>query len=129
MLIERTDQSLIARWWWTVDKITLGSILLLIGMGLFVISSASLPEAARNGVEPFYYFKRHLMFASVGLMLMLSLSIIPAERLGKVALWGFGVSLVLVFATFAMGSTLNGARRWLSIGGLSLQPSELLKPF
>ncbi|MGD1956900.1 MAG: FtsW/RodA/SpoVE family cell cycle protein [Sphingomonadales bacterium] len=129
MLIERTDQSLIDSWWWTVDKITLGSILLLIGMGLFVISSASLPEAARNGVEPFYYFKRHLMFASVWLMLMLILSIIPAVHLGNGALWGFGVSLVLVFATFAMGSTLNGARRWLSIGGLSLQPSELLKPF
>ncbi|MEM7568788.1 MAG: FtsW/RodA/SpoVE family cell cycle protein [Pseudomonadota bacterium] len=129
MFIERTDQSLIARWWWTVDKITLGAILLLMGMGLFIISSASLPEAARNGLEPFYYFKRHLLFALAGLSILVSLSIVPPEKLGKVALWGFVAALALVLCTLAFGATRNGAQRWMSIAGFSLQPSELLKPF
>ncbi|MEO0412366.1 MAG: FtsW/RodA/SpoVE family cell cycle protein [Pseudomonadota bacterium] len=129
MYIARTDQSLIARWWWTVDKITLGSIFLLVGMGLFIVSSASLPEATRNGLEPFYYFKRHLVFAAAGLSILIGLSIVPPEKLGKVGLWGFGVSLALVLATLAFGATHNGAKRWLSIAGLSLQPSEFLKPF
>lgn len=128
MWIERTDTSLIARWWWTVDRITLGCILALMGLGLFIIASASLPEAARNSVEPYYYFKRHFAFAVASLGVMIGLSIVPKERLPKVALIGLVVSFALVCSTLLIGATHNGAQRWLSIAGLSLQPSEFLKP-
>jgi len=128
MWIERTDTSLIARWWWTVDRITLGCILTLLGLGLFIVASASLPEAANNGLEPYYYFKRHLAFAIVSLCLMLGISIVPKAQLAKLALIGLFISFGLVCMTLFLGNNLNGARRWLSIAGLSVQPSELLKP-
>jgi cell division protein FtsW len=128
MWIERTDTSLIARWWWTVDRITLGCILALMGLGLFIIASASLPEAARNSLEPYYYFKRHLAFAIASFAVMIALSIVPKEKLPKVAVAGLLASFALVCATLLIGATHNGAQRWLSIAGLSLQPSEFLKP-
>lgn len=128
MWIERTDTSLIARWWWTVDRITLGCILALMGLGLFIVASASLPEAARNSLEPYYYFKRHLAFATVSLAVMIGLSIVPKEKLPKVAFAGLLASFALVCATLLIGATHNGAQRWLSFAGLSLQPSEFLKP-
>lgn len=128
MWIERTDTSLIARWWWTVDRITLGCILALMGLGLFIIASASLPEAARNSLEPYYYFKRHLAFATVSFGVMIALSIVPKDKLPKVALAGLMASFALVCATLLIGATHNGAQRWLSFAGLSLQPSEFLKP-
>lgn len=128
MWIERTDTSLIARWWWTVDRVTLGCVLALMSLGLFIIASASLPEASNNGVEPYYYFKRHLIFAVIAVGIMLAISIVPKEKLSKLAIIGLVGSFALVCSTLLIGATHNGAQRWLSLAGFSLQPSELLKP-
>ncbi|MEM9880124.1 MAG: putative peptidoglycan glycosyltransferase FtsW [Pseudomonadota bacterium] len=128
MWIERTDTSLIARWWWTVDRVTLGCILTLVGLGLFIVASASLPEAAKNGHAPYYYFKRHLAFAFVSLVLMFSISLLPKHLLPKLAVLGLFLAFILVCMTLFFGDPLNGARRWLPIAGHSLQPSEILKP-
>lgn len=128
MWIERTDTSLIARWWWTVDRISLGCVFVLVGLGLFIIASASLPEAARNGLEPYYYFKRHLAFAILALGIIFGLSIVPKEKLSKLAMVGLFISFGLVCSTLLIGATHNGAQRWLSVAGFSLQPSEILKP-
>jgi len=124
----RTDNSVLSRWWWTVDRWTLAAVPLLALAGLLVAASASLPAAERLGQGPFYFVSRQSVFAVLGLSAALVLSLFEKEaikRIGAVLLIG---AYVLVIATLVLGPERQGASRWLSIAGFSLQPSEFLKP-
>ena len=97
--------------------------------GLMVLGSASWWVATREMGEGAYYVKRQLiwMAASWSLLgLAVSTSLRRWLKLAGPALW---LSCFLVAATLVIGSTVNGASRWLVIGPLQIQPSELVKPF
>ncbi len=97
--------------------------------GLMVLGSASWWVATREMGEGAYYLKRQLiwMAASWSLLgLAVSTSLRRWLKLAGPALW---LSCFLVAATLVIGSTVNGASRWLVIGPLQIQPSELVKPF
>jgi len=97
--------------------------------GLVVLSSASWWVAAREMGDPSYYLKRQAlwMLASWGLLyLALRVSMRRWLRLAGTALL---VGSVLVALTLVIGSTVNGASRWLVIGPVQIQPTELIKPF
>ena len=97
--------------------------------GLMVLGSASWWVATREMGEGAYYLKRQLiwMAASWSLLgLAVSTSLRRWLKLAGPALW---LSCLLVAATLVIGSTVNGASRWLVIGPLQIQPSELVKPF
>lgn len=97
--------------------------------GLMVLGSASWWVATREMGEGAYYVKRQLiwMAASWSLLgLAVSTSLRRWLKLAGPALW---LSCLLVAATLVIGSTVNGASRWLVIGPLQIQPSELVKPF
>ena len=97
--------------------------------GLVVLSSASWWVAAREMGDPSYYLKRQAlwMLASWGLLYLgLRVSLRRWLRLAGTALL---VGSVLVALTLVIGSTVNGASRWLVIGPIQIQPTELIKPF
>jgi len=97
--------------------------------GLLILASASWWVASREMGEGAYYLKRQLiwMTASWGLLAMAIST--DLRRWMKVAGPGVWLGCVLVAATLVFGSTVNGASRWLVIGPLQIQPSELVKPF
>ncbi len=128
MPIARSDQSVLGRWWWTVDRWTLGAIAVLIVIGIFLIQAASPPVALRIGQDGLYFVSRHLMWLVPACMIILALSLMPPNQLRVVAFVLFIGALLMVAATHFAGVEIKGARRWLRFLGLSVQPSEFLKP-
>jgi cell division protein FtsW len=124
----RTDDRLIARWWWTVDKVLLGAILALILGGLVLSLAASPPVAQRLGLDYFHFVKRHAMFVVPAIALMIGVSMMEPRQIRRTALVVFAVGIVLMVLTLWIGPEVKGARRWISIMGFALQPSEFVKP-
>lgn len=129
MKLTRTDRSVTAEWWFSVDRAMLGALLLLIAIGILVILAASPPAAHRFGVEPFYFLKRHLMYLGPALVLMIGASMLPPHLIRRAGLLLFLGGVVLILMALLQGIEKNGAVRWLIFaGGLSMQPSEFAKP-
>ncbi|SHI60417.1 putative lipid II flippase FtsW [Wenxinia saemankumensis] len=117
------------RWWRTIDKWTMSSILILFGIGLLLGLAASPPLAARNNVEPFYYVARQASFGAVALLTMLLISMLSPRVVRRLAVVGFAVSFVAIMLLPIFGTDFGkGAVRWYSFGFASVQPSEFLKP-
>ena len=124
----RTDTSLLGRWWWTVDRWTIGVLLLIGTIGLVLTMAASPAVADRIGLDAFYFARRQSIYLPFALVVMLLTSLMSPKGVRRAAVVGFAVAVVLTLATLVGGETVKGATRWIRIGGLSIQPSEFLKP-
>lgn len=128
MSFARTDRSLVAQWWWTVDRWSLLAVAGLIGFGLLLVFAASPAVAERIGTDSLHFIKRHLAVLPVAIALMLLISMQSPRAVRRIALVGFILSMALLAYTFVGGVEIKGARRWVNLPGLSLQPSEFVKP-
>ncbi|MCC6887702.1 MAG: putative lipid II flippase FtsW [Hyphomicrobiales bacterium] len=127
-MVSRVERTPFAAWWWTVDRLTLAAILGLMLAGVVLSLAASPPVAARLGLEPFYFVNRHILFLVPAIAVMMVTSMLPPRLIRRIALAIFGISLVLMLLTLLYGAEVKGARRWLVLLGISVQPSEFLKP-
>jgi len=127
--LTRTDISTVGRWWWTVDKWFLAATMLLITIGIYLIFAAGPPAASRIGAETYHFVKRQMTFLPVACVVMLAISLLSPIGIRRFAVIGFVTMLALTLLTLMFGAEVKGARRWIGIGALSLQPSEFLKPF
>ncbi len=125
----RAGEPILPRWWRTIDKWSLACILLLVGMGLLLGLAASVPLAQRNGLPPFHYVERQAIFGALAMVAMFLTSLISPEAVRRLGVVGFLVTFVLIMMLPFIGSDFGkGATRWLSLGFISVQPSEFLKP-
>jgi cell division protein FtsW len=127
-MVSRTERTPFAAWWWTVDRFMLTALLALMLAGIVLSLAASPPVAARIGLEPFYFVNRHVLYLIPAIVVMLATSFLPVRHIRRVALVVFIVSIALVAATLVYGAEVKGARRWIVILGINIQPSEFLKP-
>ncbi len=113
-----------------MDYTLLFLIILVVVVGLIVLLSASAPSGKRIYDDSYYYFKRQLLFAVVGFVGMLVVSTLDFETLKPLIPRGFWVCVLLLVLVLipGIGVESNGARRWLNIPFVQLQPSELMKP-
>jgi cell division protein FtsW len=128
LYVGRTDQSVLGRWWWTVDRFGFGAMLLLAALGIVLVTAASPAVAHRIGLPGFFFVERHFIYLAPCLGLMFGISLLDpakARRLALLALLGGWVLMVMVLF---MGDTTKGATRWLHLAGFSIQPSEFVKP-
>lgn len=128
MRISRDDRSIFANWWFTVDKVLLVAILVLIGTGVVLSLAASPPVAVKRGLDAYYYVERHAVFAIVATAVMLFVSLLSPLGVRRIALAGSLLLLVALVVVLFVGKEVKGASRWLEIAGHSLQPSEFFKP-
>lgn len=124
----RNSRSQIANWWWTVDKVLLTLITILILIGIFLNFSASPAVARRIGAESFHFVKRQLVFIPLAIGLMLYLSMQNLRFIRRTAIIGYGIAMILMVLTLFWGEETKGASRWIRVLGFSLQPSEFIKP-
>ncbi|HEX9810438.1 MAG TPA: putative peptidoglycan glycosyltransferase FtsW [Alphaproteobacteria bacterium] len=124
----RTDTSVIAYWWWTVDRWTLAAVAALIAFGVLLTLAASPPVAERIGLDSYFFVHRQLAYLVVAVFTILALSLLDPRGVRRVGLLLFVACLILMTLTLAIGPEIKGARRWLAVGRFSLQPSELMKP-
>jgi cell division protein FtsW len=127
-MISRAQRTFFSEWWWTVDRLMIGAVLALMLIGIVLLLAASPPVAIRLGLDPFYFVHRQALFLLPALAVLLATSSLSPRQVRRVALAVFLVSLALVAATLFIGPEIKGARRWLNLFGMSLQPSEFLKP-
>lgn len=128
MRLSRADRSRVADWWFTVDHVLVGAILALIGAGLVLSLAASPAVAIRKGLPTYYFVERHLLFSALGVLIMLIVSLFSPRGVRRLALALFAASMLGLIAVHFVGPEIHGARRWLSIAGHSIQPSEFAKP-
>jgi cell division protein FtsW len=128
VMFARIDQSPVARWWWTVDRWSLGALMLLLGFGAVMSMAASPAVAERLGYAPLHFAERHLVSVPIALALMFGVSLLSPKSVRRVAFIGFAIATALLALTFLVGVEIKGARRWIYLPGLSLQPSEFVKP-
>lgn len=124
----RNSRSIIANWWWTVDKTLLTLLTLLLAIGIFLNFSASPSVANRIGVGSFHFIKRQLFFVPIAYGIMLFLSMQSLKTIRRTAIVGYVLTLMLMAVTLFWGEETKGASRWITLFGFSLQPSEFVKP-
>ncbi len=126
--IARNDTSLIGLWWWTVDRGTLFAVMMLMCFGVLLSFAASPSVASTIGLSSFYFVLHHLVYLIPTVFLIISVSLLSPKAIKRLALFLFLGSAVLMILTMFMGAEIKGAKRWLSLGLFSIQPSEFIKP-
>lgn len=112
------------------DPILTGAVALLLLLGTLLVYAATKSWYAGMGLDPQYYLKRHIINIVIGALLAFSTTIIDYRLLRAYTpiLWGFGVLGLIAVLVPGVGSTVNGARAWISLpGGFQIQPAELAK--
>jgi cell division protein FtsW len=127
-MASRAQRTAFSEWWWTVDRLTLAALAALMLGGIVLCLAASPPVAARIGLDPFHFVDRQVLFLIPAAAVLIGTSFLSPRDIRQVSLVVFIVSLVLVAATPHFGAEIKGARRWLVILGVNVQPSEFLKP-
>ncbi|SPJ24388.1 putative lipid II flippase FtsW [Palleronia abyssalis] len=122
-------EPILPKWWRTIDKWSLGCVLLLFCIGILLGLAASPPLASRNGFEPFHYVIRQGVFGGAALVAMFLTTMMSPKLVRRLAVIGFLVAFVAVIGLPFAGTDFGkGAVRWYSLGFASIQPSEFLKP-
>jgi len=109
--------------WRNLDYIFVGSVVALLVISLFVLSSAS----ANISPDPYYFVKRQLINIFVGLMGLFIILLIDYERLKRYQIPLYVLNIILLVGVILIGDEAKGAQRWINLGLFQLQPSEFAK--
>lgn len=125
----RVSEPVLPRWWRTIDRWSLGAVLMLLGIGILLGLAASVPLAEQNNLDPYYYVTRQVVFGLVAVGAIFGLSMLPPAQVRRLGVLGFVLALVALALLPAFGTDLGkGAVRWLNFGFTTIQPSEFAKP-
>ena len=127
-MVSRAERTPFSAWWWTVDRLMLAALGAVMLGGIILSLAASPPVAARIGLDPFYFVNRHILYLIPTIIVLIVTSFLSPHHLRRVALVVFIVSAAMVVATLFVGVEIKGARRWIVLAGINIQPSEFLKP-
>ena len=127
-MISRAHRTPLSDWWFTVDRPMLSLVLVRFLAGFVLSFAASPPVAERLGLDSLHFVLRHAFYAPLAAMLMVGLSFLTTRQVRRVALLLLVICLIMMVAVLFVGQEIKGSRRWLFLAGMSIQPSELLKP-
>lgn len=127
--ISRVNEGIVSRWWWSIDRTMLFGFLVLIAFGILLAMAATPMVANRIGIEEFYFLKRHIIYILPSLIIIFSVSNMSYRNIKIFCVLLFCAMLLMTYLTLFIGAEIKGARRWINLGGgLSIQPSEFVKP-
>ena len=112
------------------DPVLTAAVALLLVMGTLLVYAATREWYARNGLDPQYYLKRHVINIAIGVLLAYGTTVIDYRLLRAYTpiFWGLSVLGLVIVLIPGLGSTVNGARAWIALpGGFQIQPAELAK--
>lgn len=124
----RADNSVLGRWWWTIDRWILLLVAVLLAIGILLTMAASPPVAERIGLDSFYFVKRHALYMIPFTGVMVGVSLMDRKSIQRFSLALYILCVVMLLLTPFIGTEIKGARRWINLIGFSIQPSEFLKP-
>ena len=127
-IMSRADNSTLGRWWWSVDRWTLFSIVALIFFGYVLVLAASPAVAERIHQSRDIFILKQVFFLAAAGGVVVGVSLLSPRSVRRLALAGCILALGLTFLTLFHGVEIKGARRWIHLPGMQIQPSEFLKP-
>ena len=127
-MISRVERTRFAEWWWTVDRMMLAAIAVLMMTGIVLSLAASPAVATRIGLDAFYFVNRHAMYLAPTFLVMIAVSFLSPRQIRRLTLAVFIIALAMTAATLVIGAEVKGARRWIVLAGVNIQPSEFVKP-
>lgn len=127
-MFARNDRSVLGQWWWSIDRGMLLILFTIIIIGVILSFSASPALAVQLGLSRFYFVKRHLLYLIPSLCLIVGVSLCNPIQLRKLSFVLLIITSVLLVLTPFWGMEIKGAKRWIALGGMSVQISEFVKP-
>ncbi|MDU0340910.1 FtsW/RodA/SpoVE family cell cycle protein [Bosea rubneri] len=125
----RAEPSLSGRWWWSIDRVILSTMVALMVSGVVLLMAGGPPVAERLGLSTFHFVNRQAVYLLAALAVFLITSLLTPRQVRRAALIVYLAALAGVVGTLYFGVEVKGAKRWLTLGPLgSIQPSEFLKP-
>lgn len=128
-IFDRRHLNIVKKWWLDIDKINFVIVLGIIVFGLMMTASSGSAVAKRINVDKFFFLKKQMFFAMIAMFLLIAISFLDQERIKILALFGLAVSILLLMLVLVFGTEAKGAKRWISLFGFTLQPSEFAKTF
>jgi cell division protein FtsW len=128
-IFDRRHLNLVKKWWLDIDKVNFVIVLGIIIFGLMMTASSGSAIAKRINVDKFFFLKKQMFFAMVAMCLLIVISFLDQERIRLLALFGLTTSIALLMLVLVFGTEAKGAKRWISLFGFTLQPSEFTKTF
>ncbi|HEX7391220.1 MAG TPA: putative peptidoglycan glycosyltransferase FtsW [Acidiphilium sp.] len=127
-MLSRADTSIVGRWWWSIDRVMLTALILLVGIG-YVLAFAATPATNLSLSNPSTMtMVKQIAYLFIGAVLMVVTSMLDLKQV-KLAALGIGIVFLLLTAfTLVHGVTIDGGRRWIALPGFTIQPGEFLKP-
>jgi len=127
-MASRIEKGALTDWWWTIDRWLLSGFGILLVAGIVVDMAASPPVAARLGLSTFHFVNRQIAYLAATVVIAFIVSLASPRAVRRTALILYLVSMALVCATLIYGAEVKGARRWINLAGVGIQPSEFAKP-
>ncbi|MEO3385511.1 putative lipid II flippase FtsW [Mesorhizobium sp. CAU 1741] len=127
-MVSRIDRRPVANWWWTIDRWFFAAFLLLMGLGIVLSFAASPAVAERIGLDSYHFVTRQMVFMIPALVIMIAVSFFDARHVRRLALLMLAGSIFLMVVALYFGVEIKGSRRWVHLAGISVQPSEYMKP-
>ncbi len=129
MSLSRADRSGLAAWWWTIDRVAVSIMLAILAIGIMLAFAAS--PAATGGLLSagnFLYAWHQSFYAVIALFILWFTSTLSLRSVKLTAAVVFALALIGSMLAILLGSRVLGARRWIDLGFMTVQPSEFLKP-
>lgn len=118
----------IKNWWLSIDKWIFLLSLLLIFIGFFLILSSSSSYENRYDLSDGYLIKKHIFFIPISIFIILTTSNLSVRNLIKFSIIIFIISLILSYIPIILDREIQGAKRWIKLYFITIQPTEFLKP-
>ena len=126
--MKNSFSSIFKKWLFAVDRVILFTVVAIVVVGICVSIASTPGVALKLGLPPFHFVKQHLLLIPISFLTIVFISFLNVKNIRKLSMFGYMVCFILVVGTIFFGTEIKGARRWLSVFGFSLQPSEFFKP-
>lgn len=127
-MMSRAERTLVGDWWWTVDRLLLTALVILMVAGLVFLMAGGPPVAERLGLPTFHFVNRQVVYLVPALAILVAVSFLSLRHVRRLALLLYLVGMGLVVLALKFGPEIKGAHRWISLSGIGVQPSEFVKP-
>lgn len=124
----RQSHNAFSKWLWTIDKVILIAALVLIALGVILDITASPAVARRIGGDDYLFVRKQLVYVGISIVAIFVLSLFKLKAVRRISIVSFVILLGLLVLTLFFGFETKGAKRWISLCGLSVQASEFMKP-
>ena len=110
----------LSNWWNEIDKFNFLIIITIITIGIILSISIN---------TEFSFFNKHILYASLAIVIMIFISSLNEKIIRRLSLLGLIFFIIMLISILFLDYEIKGSKRWLNFFGLSIQPSEFIKPF